>query len=242
MNAHLKCCPDLRACELEDRLLPVTPNLGTIVQTTRWRLRPSVESLPRHRRRPLRRVGRPRLPHAVRHYGLGGSLRSVAGDERRRPRPRPDGAGQIEWRRRRDDPRRLGGQRRRRREYPAGHAQHNRQRRPQCRVFLIGRPCGNRSAVLPPEQVYRGGLPVTASGGLRRERPGGLGGWARASRLRDRSIRCRFGSGEDRTASPPVPRGISSDRTRIGRPDFPGMPSLWGRYSDPRDWDSVKGE
>lgn len=26
--------PDLRACELEDRLLPVTPNLGAIVLTT----------------------------------------------------------------------------------------------------------------------------------------------------------------------------------------------------------------
>ncbi len=34
MNAHLKYCPDLRACELEDRLLPVTPNLGAIVLTT----------------------------------------------------------------------------------------------------------------------------------------------------------------------------------------------------------------
>ncbi len=34
MNAHLKYCPDLRACELEDRILPVTPNPGGIVQTT----------------------------------------------------------------------------------------------------------------------------------------------------------------------------------------------------------------
>jgi hypothetical protein len=36
MNAQLKCCPDLRACVLEDRLLPAVPNpgLGTIVLTT----------------------------------------------------------------------------------------------------------------------------------------------------------------------------------------------------------------
>ena len=31
---------------------------------------------------------------------------------------------------------------------------------------LIGRVSGDRSDVLPPEQVYRGGLPVSASGGV----------------------------------------------------------------------------
>jgi hypothetical protein len=36
MKAQLKNCPDLRSCELEDRLVPVVPNLGpgTIVLTT----------------------------------------------------------------------------------------------------------------------------------------------------------------------------------------------------------------
>src|SRR5262249_4661461 len=34
----------------------------------------------------------------------------------------------------------------------------------------------------------------------------------------------------------------SSDRTRIGRRDSPGPPSLSGRYSDPGNWDRVKGE
>jgi hypothetical protein len=36
MKAQLKYCPDLRACVLEDRLVPVVPNLGvgTIVLTT----------------------------------------------------------------------------------------------------------------------------------------------------------------------------------------------------------------
>ena len=36
MKAHLKYCPDLRACVLEDRLVPVIPNLGlgAIVLTT----------------------------------------------------------------------------------------------------------------------------------------------------------------------------------------------------------------
>ena len=36
MKAQLKYCPDLRACMLEDRLVPVIPNLGlgTIVLTT----------------------------------------------------------------------------------------------------------------------------------------------------------------------------------------------------------------
>jgi hypothetical protein len=31
---------------------------------------------------------------------------------------------------------------------------------------VIGRVSGDRSAVLPPEQVYRGGLPATAAGGV----------------------------------------------------------------------------
>ena len=34
MKALLKYRPDLRDCELEDHLLPVTPNLGAIVLTT----------------------------------------------------------------------------------------------------------------------------------------------------------------------------------------------------------------
>jgi hypothetical protein len=36
MKAQLKCCPDLRDCVLEDRLVPVVPNLGlgAIVLTT----------------------------------------------------------------------------------------------------------------------------------------------------------------------------------------------------------------
>ena len=45
------------------------------------------------------------------------------------------------------------------------------QRRPQCRP-LIGRVLGDRSDVLPPEQVYRGGLPVSASGGVSTEASG----------------------------------------------------------------------
>ena len=36
MKAQLKYCPDLRACVLEDRLVPAVPNLGVgaIVLTT----------------------------------------------------------------------------------------------------------------------------------------------------------------------------------------------------------------
>ena len=37
---------------------------------------------------------------------------------------------------------------------------------------VIGRVSGDRSAVLPPEQVYRGGLPVTATVGFSMEAPG----------------------------------------------------------------------
>ena len=37
---------------------------------------------------------------------------------------------------------------------------------------VIGRVSGDRSAVLPPEQVYRGGLPVTATVGFSMEEPG----------------------------------------------------------------------
>ncbi len=37
---------------------------------------------------------------------------------------------------------------------------------------LIGRVLGDRSDVLPPEQVYRGGVPVSASGGVSTEASG----------------------------------------------------------------------
>jgi hypothetical protein len=37
----------------------------------------------------------------------------------------------------------------------------------------IGRVSSDQSAALPPEQVYRGGVPVAAPGGVRAEAPGG---------------------------------------------------------------------
>ena len=57
---------------------------------------------------------------------------------------------------------------------------------------LIGRVLGDRSDVLPPEQVYRGGVPVSAWGATRRRRPANGPG---RMRMRGPSIRCRFGSG-----------------------------------------------
>ena len=158
MKAQLKYCPDLRDCVLEDRLVPVIPNeLGDFLLPVVPNVAPIVltpagyvlmSSVPRHRD-----------PRVVRRDGLGGNLQHAAGQRQRQRGSR------------RDHRRRLGGQRRRRPDHRSGHAQHRRQRRPPCRA-LIGRVSGDRSDVLPPEQVYRGGLPVSASGGLSTEGSG----------------------------------------------------------------------
>ena len=72
---------------------------------------------------------------------------------------------------------------------------------------LIGRVVRDRSDVLPTGQVYRGGVSTEAPDN----------GPARI-RAMGPSNRCRFGSGVDHTASHRAPRGLPSGRTRIGPP------------------------
>ncbi len=113
MKAQLKYCPDLRACVLEDRLVPVIPNMGVIVLTT-------------------------------------------------------------------------GGY------------------------------------VLPPEQVYRGGLPVSASGGVSTAASGQWSGPNPDERPVD-PLPIRLQSRPHRLASGRL--GVSRQVARIGRRDSPGTPS-----------------
>ena len=238
MKAHWNYRPDLRACELEDRLVPAIPDLGAIVLTTGGYVL-LLSPFPVIAADPFGRFGRPRLPHAVRHGGLRGRLRPAAGEQRRRPRPRRDGADRIEWGSRRDDHRRLRGRRSRRREHPAGHAQHHRQRRPQCRAChwpCVGGPVRRLAA--------RTGL----SGRLAGDRYGRLlHGGARPTG------RAGAGSGTSRSVAASAPEKTAPPRLRCLGESHPiargsGAVILRGRhrsarrYSDPWNWDRLKGE
>ena len=159
MKAQLKYRPDLRACVLEDRfvpvipnelgdfLLPVVPNVAPIVLTPAGYV--LMSSLPRHRH-----------PRVVRRDGLGGNLQHAAG-QRHRPTGEPhttivvgsganDVVGTI-----------IPLVTRNTIANDALNA-----------APVIGGVLGDRSDVLPPEQVYRGGLPVSASGGVSTEASG----------------------------------------------------------------------
>ena len=169
MNAHLKYCPDLRACELEDRLLPVTPNVGAIVQTTGGYVL-LLSPFPVIAADPFGASGGPGFltPSAVTgSAGVSGLLprasAGVAGLVTTAPAG-SNGGGAVTI------------------SVGSGANDDGAANIPQVTrntiandalnaAPLIGRSA-NRSAVLPPEQVYRGGLAVTASGGFAMEASG----------------------------------------------------------------------
>ena len=150
--------------------MPAIPDLGATVLTTGGYVL-LLESLPRHRLGSLRRVGRPRLPHAVRHVGLGGVYGLLPGNSAGVPglaTTAPTGSNggaavTIIVGSGADD---------------AGAAnippvtRNTIANDALSAAPVIGRVSGDRSAVLPPEQVYRGGLPVTATVGFSMEVPG----------------------------------------------------------------------
>jgi hypothetical protein len=148
MKAQLKYCPDLRACVLEDRLVPVIPNLGlgAIVLTT----------------------GGYVLTSAFPGIAIPASfvMTGSAGISGMQPGNGTGNGGAAET-------------------IVVGSGA-NDAVAPIIPLVtrntiandalnaapLIGRVLGDRSDVLPPEQVYRGGLPVSASGGVSTEASG----------------------------------------------------------------------
>ena len=160
MKAQLKCRPDLRDCVLEDRLVPVVPNLGlgAIVLTTGGYVLTSAfpgiaipasfvmtGSAGISGMQPGNGTGVPGLGTTAPTGSNGGaagtiSVGSGANDA---------GAPIIDLVTR---------------NTIANDALNA--------APLIGRVMGDRSDVLPPEQVYRGGLPVSASGGVSTEASG----------------------------------------------------------------------
>jgi hypothetical protein len=148
MKAQLKYCPDLRACVLEDRLVPVIPNLGlgAIVLTT----------------------GGYVLTSAFPGIAIPASfvMTGSAGISGMQPGNGTGNGGAAET-------------------IVVGSGANDAvapiiplvTRNTIANDALnatprIGRVLGDRSDVLPPEPVYRGGLPVSASGGVSTEASG----------------------------------------------------------------------
>ncbi len=172
MNAHLKYCPDLRACELEDRLLPVTPNPGGIVQTTGGYVL-LLSPFPITEADPFGQSGGPGfLTPAAMTRGVSSLLpaSSAGGGGPVSTPPAGSSAGAAVT-------------------ISVGSGAEDASapvipavtRNTVANDALnaapsIGRVCGDKSAALPPEQVYRGGVPVTAPGGVRAKAPGGPAG------------------------------------------------------------------
>ena len=219
MKAQLKYCPDLRACVLEDRLVPVIPNeLGGFLA---GRPQPECDRADARRLRPDEFLPRHRHPRVVRRDGLGGNLQHAR--RYRRPqaaRRRPDRTG--------EPPRQSSSAR-----GPTTSS-------PRSSRWSRATPSPTTPSMPPPSSVVCWGTgptscPPSRSIGAacrcppraasRRRRPANGPG---RIRMRGPSIRCRFGSGVDHTASHRAPRGLPSGRTRIGRRDRPGTPSPCG--------------
>jgi hypothetical protein len=174
MKALLKCRPDVRACELEDRLMPANPDPGAIVPTPGGYvlllspfpviatdpfgesagpgfLTPSVISgyAGVYGLLPGNSAGVPGLATTAPTGSNGRAAATIivgsGADEASAPIITPVTRNTI-----------------------ANDAVNP--------APVIGRASGDRSAVLPPELVYRGEWPVTAPGGVRAEVPGRPGG------------------------------------------------------------------
>jgi hypothetical protein len=170
MRALLKYRPDLRACELEDRLVPVIPNIGAIVLTTGGYVL-LLSPFPVTAVDPLGMSdGTGFLTPSV-MTGSGGSSGVQPGNSTGVPglattAPTGSNGGAAVTL--------LVGSG----ANDAGAASIP----PVTRNTIandalnaapvIGLVSGDRSGVLPPEQVYRGGLPVTATVGFSAEVPG----------------------------------------------------------------------
>ena len=170
MRALLKYHPDLRACELEDRLVPVSPKIGTIVLTTGGYVL-LLSPFPVIAADPFGESGGPGFltPSAMSGSAgvsglLPGNSTGVPGLVTTAPTG-SNGGGAVTTT--------IGSG-----ANDAGGANTPPVTRNTVAndalsaVPVIGRLSGDQSAVLPPEQIYRGGLPVTATVGFSLEVPG----------------------------------------------------------------------
>jgi hypothetical protein len=169
MKAHLKFRPDLRACELEDRLVPVIPDLGATVLTTGGYVL-LLSPFPVIAADPFGQSGGPGFltPSAISGSAgvsglLPGNSTGVPGLVTSAPTASNGGAAvSINVGSGAND---------------AGAAsippvtRNTIANDALSAAPVIGRLAGDGSAVLPPEQVYRGGLPVTATVGFSLEVP-----------------------------------------------------------------------
>jgi hypothetical protein len=170
MRALLKYRPDLRACELEDRLVPVSPKIGTIVLTTDGYVL-LLSPFPVFAADPLGASGGPGFLTASAmsgSAGVSGLLAANSAGVRGLVTTAPTGSNEggavtISVGSGAND---------------AGAAiippvtRNTIANDALSAAPVIGRLSGDRSAVLPPELVYRGGLPVTATVGFSLELPG----------------------------------------------------------------------
>jgi hypothetical protein len=170
MKALLKYRPDLRACELEDRLVPAIPDLGAIVLTTGGYVL-LLSPFPVIAADPFGASGGPGFltPSAMSGSAgvsglLPGNSAGVPGLVTTAPTG-SNGGGAVTI---------IVGSG----ANDAGAAnippvtRNTIANDALSAAPVIGRLSGDRSAVLPPEQVYRGGLPVTATVGFSLEAPG----------------------------------------------------------------------
>jgi hypothetical protein len=169
MKAPLRYRPDLRSCELEDRLVPATPDPGPIVPTTGGYVM-LLSPFPVIASDPYGESGGPEFltPSVVAGSGVGyglqpGNSTSVPSLATTAPTGSNGGAAVTII---------VGSG-----ANDVGAASIP----PVTRNTIandalnpapvIGRVSGDRSAVLPPDQIYRGGVPVTATVGFSVEVP-----------------------------------------------------------------------
>ncbi len=170
MKALLKYRPDLRACELEDRLLPAILDLGATVLTTGGYVL-LLSPFPVIAADPFGQSGGPGFLTPSAMSGSAGVAGLLPGNSTGVPslaRTAPTGsnggaAATIIVGSGTND---------------AGAAnippvtRNTIANNALNAAPVIGRVSGDRSAVLPPDQIYRGGLPVTATVGFSLEVPG----------------------------------------------------------------------
>jgi hypothetical protein len=169
MKALWNYRPDLRACELEDRLLPAILDLGATVLTTGGYVL-LLSPFPVSVADPFGESGGPGFltPSAMSgSAGVSGLLQGNSASVLSLGKSAPTGSNggaavTITVGSGADD---------------AGAANITTVTRNTIAndalnaAPVIGRVSGDRAAVLPPEQVYRGGLPVTAAVGVSMEEP-----------------------------------------------------------------------
>ena len=170
MKALWNYLPDLRACELEDRLMPVTPDLGATVLTSAGYVL-LLSPFPVSVADPFGQSGGPGFltPSAMSgSAGVAGLLPGKSAGVPSLVTTAPTGSiggGAVTI---------IVGSG----ANDAGAAnippvtRNTIANDARSAAPVIGRLSGDRSDVLPPEQVYRGGLPVTATVGFSLEVPG----------------------------------------------------------------------